>query len=211
MLNSFSKVEIRLWGGQSMADSVFLSWYIFTILAVQYLALKCQSMSSVVIRSLTPWAKNAPCFLLTSSIYIYTYIDKDLNQNLQIWIHLSIRPVATDFLCNLADLRFFILIPSMSSTRITWCARCISMSCVRYCTPYRDISRFWQKVVWNYTKNYSFSVNLNCFIIRFNWGIENKCVLWQTFRKTCPKVWRKKTWKILRNTGELYWSSPNYK
>lgn len=64
-----------------MADSVFLSWYVFTILAVQYLALKCQSMSSVVIRSLTPWAKNAPCFLLTSSIYIYTYIDKDLNQN----------------------------------------------------------------------------------------------------------------------------------
>lgn len=71
MLNSFSKVEIRLWGGQSMADSVFLSWYVFTILAAQYLALKCQSMSSVVIRSLTPWAKNAPCFLLTSSIYIH--------------------------------------------------------------------------------------------------------------------------------------------
>lgn len=128
----------------------------------------------------------------TDLLHIYTYIEKDLNQNLQIWIHLSIRPVATDFLCNLADLRFFILIPSMSSTRITWCARCISMSCVRYCTPYRDISRFWLKVVWNYTRNYSFSVNLNCFIIRFNWGIGNKYVLWQTFRKTCPYLWRKK-------------------
>lgn len=167
-----------------MADSVFLSWYVFTILAVQYLALKCQSMSSVVIRSLTPWAKNAPCFLLTSSIYIH--ILTRIWTRIQIWIHLSIRPVATDFLCNLADLRSFILIPSMSSTRITWCARCISMSCVRYCTPYRDISRFWLKVVWNYTRNYSFSVNLNCFIIRFNWGIGNKYVLWQTFRKTCP-------------------------
>lgn len=130
----------------------------------------------------------------TDLLHIYTYIDKDLNQNLQIWIHLSIW--LTDFLCNLADILF--ITASMSSTRITWCAGCIShLLCqifflfdkditFRYCTPYRDISRFWLKVVWNYIRNYSFSVNLNCFIIRFNWGNGNKYVLWQTFRKKSP-------------------------